>query len=53
MPATVSSGTHPIAFDDKGNLYVSIGGSGNICVDPMPPRMPGRLSQTLSWPAGP
>jgi glucose/arabinose dehydrogenase len=38
MPATVSSGTHPIAFDDKGNLYVSIGGSGNICVDPNAPK---------------
>jgi len=23
-----------IAFDDKGNLYVSLGGSGNICTDP-------------------
>ena len=37
MPAT-GSGTHPIAFDNKGGLYVSLDGSGNICVDPNAPR---------------
>ncbi|HWC62874.1 MAG TPA: hypothetical protein VG501_04570, partial [Rhizomicrobium sp.] len=33
MPAQ-GSGTHPLAFDGKGNLYVSLDGSGNTCVDP-------------------
>jgi len=33
MPST-GSGTHPIAFDNKGGLYVSLDGSGNTCVDP-------------------
>lgn len=37
MPAT-GSGTHPIAFDGKGNLYVSLDGSGNTCVDPNAPK---------------
>jgi len=32
MPAQ-GSGTHPIAFDGKGGLYVSLDGSGNTCVD--------------------
>ena len=32
--AAAGSGTHPIAFDGKGNLYVSLDGSGNTCVDP-------------------
>jgi glucose/arabinose dehydrogenase len=33
MPAQ-GSGTHPLTFDGKGNLYVSLDGSGNTCVDP-------------------
>jgi glucose/arabinose dehydrogenase len=37
MPAT-GSGTHPIAFDGKGGLYVSLDGTGNICVDANAPR---------------
>src|SRR5207302_103327 len=38
MPASGGSGTHPIAFDGKGNLYVSLDGSGNTCVDPNAPK---------------
>jgi glucose/arabinose dehydrogenase len=34
----LAAGTHPIAFDGKGNLYVSLDGSGNICVDPNAPK---------------
>ena len=37
MPST-GSGTHPLAFDGKGNLYVSLDGSGNTCVDANAPR---------------
>jgi glucose/arabinose dehydrogenase len=32
MPAT-GFASRPIAFDDKGGLYVGIGGGGNTCVD--------------------
>lgn len=31
-------GSHPIAFDGKGSLYVSMGGGGNICTDPKAPK---------------
>ena len=36
--AAAGSGTHPIAFDGKGNLFVSLDGSGNTCVDPNAPK---------------
>jgi glucose/arabinose dehydrogenase len=31
-------GSHPIAFDGKGNMFVSMGGGGNICTDPKAPK---------------
>ena len=37
MPST-GSGTHPLAFDGKGNLYVSLDGTGNTCVDANAPK---------------
>jgi glucose/arabinose dehydrogenase len=32
-------GNHPIAFDGKGSLFVSMDGGGNICVDPKAPKV--------------
>lgn len=32
-------GNHPIAFDGKGNLFVSMDGGGNICVDAKAPKV--------------
>ena len=29
---------HPIAFDGRGNLFVSLDGGGNICADPNTPK---------------
>ena len=39
MPAAGGQANRPIAIDDKGNLYVALGGSGNICVDPKAPKV--------------
>ena len=32
-------GNHPIAFDGKGSLFVSMDGGGNICVDAKAPKV--------------
>lgn len=32
------SSNHAIAFDDRGGLYVSVDGGGNICADPKAPK---------------
>lgn len=37
MPAAGGAGTHSLAFDGKGGLYVSLDSSGNMCVDPKAP----------------
>ena len=34
----LSPGNHPIAFDGKGSLFVSLDGGGNICTDPNAPK---------------
>ncbi len=36
MPALSGSGNREIAFDPKGNLYVAVSSSGNICTAPAP-----------------
>jgi glucose/arabinose dehydrogenase len=38
MPALSGSGNRQIAFDNKGNLYVAVSGSGNFCPDPSTPK---------------
>ncbi|HWY61662.1 MAG TPA: hypothetical protein VNW15_07150 [Rhizomicrobium sp.] len=38
MPAINGSTNRQIAFDDKGNLYVAVSGSGNFCPDPSTPK---------------
>ena len=35
----LAGGNHPIAFDGKGNLFVSIDGGGNICLDAKAPKV--------------
>jgi len=34
----LAGGNHPIAFDNKGNLFVGVDGGGNICTDPSAPK---------------
>ncbi|HEX4635147.1 MAG TPA: PQQ-dependent sugar dehydrogenase [Rhizomicrobium sp.] len=34
----LAASNHPIAFDGKGNLFVSLDGGGNICTDPNAPK---------------
>ncbi|HET7085889.1 MAG TPA: PQQ-dependent sugar dehydrogenase [Rhizomicrobium sp.] len=34
----LSPGNHPIAFDGKGSMFVSLDGGGNICADPNAPK---------------
>ena len=52
MPA--NGGTHPIAFDNKGNFYVSLDGTGNTCVAADSPKVglkpcPGLTDRSGVW----
>jgi len=52
MPA--QGGTHSLAFDNRGNLYVSLDGSGNTCVDAAAPKVglkpcPGLTGRSGVW----
>ena len=45
-------GSHPIAFDGKGSMYVSMGGGGNICTDPKAPKVGLKPCPALETKAG-
>ncbi len=52
MPAM--GGTHSLAFDSRGNLYISVDGSGNTCVDTAAPKVglkpcPGLTGRAGEW----
>ena len=52
MPA--AGGTHSLAFDNRGNLYISLDGTGNTCVDAAAPKVglkpcPGLTGRSGVW----